>query len=179
MHCGTLILPTVRRANLKTAPYLCLAHNIYLVFDGKLTAQSSAFCSVTDITCMLPYNKASLACIFLVKMLVATQLSIVRKPFSKIVVFSIIHQTCKFVNHFENICPHFPSLCQICHQSALFYPRCLKNAKKCSIINRVHKPLDAIVQKTDQVLLESTFRSAQLVLCFKIINMHLLQRMSI
>ncbi|MBR1954865.1 MAG: hypothetical protein IKA29_02965 [Clostridia bacterium] len=48
---------------------MCFAQKILLIFDGKLTAQSSVFCSVTDHPGMLLRNNTALACTFLVKSL--------------------------------------------------------------------------------------------------------------
>ena len=48
---------------------LSLVRNILLSFGGKISAQSLAFCSVTDFPSMLPCNNAILACILSTKLL--------------------------------------------------------------------------------------------------------------
>ena len=47
--------------------FFCLARNVYLLFDGKPTAQSSTFCSVTDVPRMRLRNNVVLACALSVK----------------------------------------------------------------------------------------------------------------
>ena len=46
-----------------------LAHNVYALFGGKLTAQSSTFSSVKDFPSIIPRNNVVLACLFLTKSL--------------------------------------------------------------------------------------------------------------
>ena len=47
--------------------FVRLCHKLWLLFDGKTTAQSYVFCSVTDLPGMRPHNNTCLVCVLSAK----------------------------------------------------------------------------------------------------------------